>query len=171
MKEIIKNYRFEIITILIVGTLYVLNKLLILPFGGYKLLYFRQWYFSDLLAPAMLLSILIIIYGVKGMPKLSYFQMCAIVLIAGCFWEFIVPTYKFDSIGDINDLACYAIGFHVFYLLRVVLKFYKKYEYLFVVKEEKQNIKNEVHEIVEEVNEIHEVNEVYEIIEEVNIEQ
>ncbi len=102
--------------ILLCLILYGANEALFKGLEG-PLSWFFAGYYNDLLAPALLISFVSIVYFLTIRQIVSNFWWCLLlVMFSGVFWEYITPLYK-ESVSDPFDLFAYLVGFLGYWVL------------------------------------------------------
>lgn len=91
-----------------VSAAYVLNRFLLIPLTGSRLL---AWYGADFLAGALMLCLLNALLAAAGRPPVRrVLPACAFLLACGLFWEFVTPLYLPRSVSDPWDVAACCLG-------------------------------------------------------------
>lgn len=91
-----------------IGTLYVLNRFLLAPLTGSRLL---AWHFADFLAGALMMCLLNGLLELMGQqPLRRTWVISAFSLGCGLFWEVITPLYLPRSVGDPWDILSVWLG-------------------------------------------------------------
>ena len=85
--------------------LYACNKLWFLPAASGPLRLFLAWYFSDLLAGALLLALVELVSPIRSVPAAAGY-----LLACGLFLELAPLLYKPSSVCDPWDLLAYLAG-------------------------------------------------------------
>ena len=91
-----------------IGTLYAINRFLLSPLTGSRLL---SWHFADFLAGALMLCILNGLLELLGRrPVYRVWSVSAFALGCGLFWEVVTPLYLPRSVGDPRDVLAVWLG-------------------------------------------------------------
>ena len=76
---------------------------------------FFAGYFNDLLAGTLILAIVNLLLVPARLPPLDRpLPATAFILLCGCFWEFVTPLYRPESVCDPLDLLAYLAGAWVY---------------------------------------------------------
>lgn len=75
-----------------------------------------QCYFNDILAGILLNAIAQIMLTNKGLKYTLYRGIC-LTIVAGIFWEYIVPLFNSRSFSDPLDIIAYLTGFIIFIII------------------------------------------------------
>lgn len=91
-----------------IGTLYVLNRFLLAPLTGSRLL---SWHGADFLAGALMLCLLNGLLELLGRrPARRVWAVSVFALGCGLFWEVATPLYLPRSVGDPWDILSVWLG-------------------------------------------------------------
>lgn len=91
-----------------IGTLYAVNRFLLSPLTGSRLL---AWHGADFLAGAMMLCVLNGSLELLGRrPVRRALAVSAFALGCGLFWELVTPLYLPRSVGDPRDVLAVWLG-------------------------------------------------------------
>lgn len=94
-----------------VGTLYTLNRWVLIPCSSGAVHRLLAWHGADLLAGALILCILNAALETAGRPTVKQFlPASAFLLGCGCFWECVTPLYLSRSVSDPRDVAAVWLG-------------------------------------------------------------
>ncbi|MBC5737967.1 hypothetical protein [Lawsonibacter faecis] len=91
--------------------LYLCNRLFFLPGTTGAVHLFFAWYFSDLLAGALIPAIAALLLILARLPPLTRpLSVTGFALLCGLFWELVTPLYKPGAVCDPLDLPAYLAG-------------------------------------------------------------
>ena len=108
----------NIITVILGGGLYWLNRLWLSGITGGALQWFLRGYFSDILAGLILPAVVSILLLLVGRPPLRHWRPIALLLLgAGLVWECLAPLWKSGAVFDWWDFPAYQLGGLVYVLL------------------------------------------------------
>lgn len=99
--------RYAASGVLIAG-LYLLNRFLLVPLTGWRLL---AWHGADFLAGGLMLCFLNgLLLLVRRRPLERFFPASLFLLGCGLFWEIVTPLYLPRSVGDPRDVLAVWLG-------------------------------------------------------------
>ena len=99
--------RYAASGVLIAG-LYLLNRFLLVPLTGWRLL---AWHGADFLAGGLMLCFLNgLLLLARRRPVERVFPASAFLLGCGLFWEVLTPLYLPRSVGDPRDVLAVWLG-------------------------------------------------------------
>lgn len=99
--------RYAASGVLIAG-LYLLNRFLLVPLTGWRLL---AWHGADFLAGGLMLCFLNgLLLLARRRPVERVFPASAFLLGCGLFWEVLTPLYLPQSVGDPRDVVAVWLG-------------------------------------------------------------
>lgn len=99
--------RYAASGVLIAG-LYLLNRFLLVPLTGWRLL---AWHGADFLAGGLMLCFLNgLLLLARRRPLERVFPVSAFLLGCGLFWEIVTPLYLPRSVGDPWDVLAVWLG-------------------------------------------------------------
>lgn len=85
-----------------IAVLYALNRFLLVPLTGSRLL---AWHGADFLAGGLMLCVLNALLAAANRPPLTrLLPGTAFLLGCGLFWEYITPLYLSRSVSDLRDI-------------------------------------------------------------------
>ena len=88
--------------------LYLLNRFLLIPLTGWRLL---AWHGADFLAGGLMLCLLnILLWLARRRPADRFLPASAFLLGCGLFWEVVTPRYLPRSVGDPWDVLAVWLG-------------------------------------------------------------
>ena len=91
-----------------VAGLYLLNRFLLVPLTGWRLL---AWHGADLLAGGLMLCLLNgLLLLARRRPVERFLPASAFLLGCGLFWEVVTPRYLPRSVGDPWDVLAVWLG-------------------------------------------------------------
>lgn len=92
----------------IIAILYILNRFVLIPRTGSRLL---AWHGADFLAGGLMVCLLSALLECSGRPPLRRW-LSATVFLLGCglFWEYVTPLYLTRSVSDPRDLLAVWLG-------------------------------------------------------------
>lgn len=91
-----------------IAGLYLLNRFLLVPLTGWRLL---AWHGADFLAGGLMLCLLnILLYLSCRRPVARTLSASLFLLFCGLFWEVVTPLYLPRSVGDPRDVAAVWLG-------------------------------------------------------------
>ena len=92
----------------IIAGLYLLNRFLLIPLTGWRLL---AWHGADFLAGGLMLCLLnILLYLSRRRPVERTLSASLFLLFCGLFWEVVTPLYLPRSVGDPWDVLAVWLG-------------------------------------------------------------
>jgi len=109
----LKSYKLPAAVLALCAVLFAVNSLWLkgrLPFF--------TGYFNDILAGCVLMAatnLLLALAGLRPMAKL--WHCLALTVSAGLFWEYVTPLYLSRSVSDPLDIAAYAAGGIIWYIV------------------------------------------------------
>jgi hypothetical protein len=113
-----KCYRFENLMIFTISILmYVLNTLIFSKITSFKLNYFFNCYFNDLLAPILLLSYINLLLSILKEKIYSLKYLILIILLCSIVWEYLIIYFKPNSVSDPLDVLFYLLGTLIYWFL------------------------------------------------------
>ena len=99
--------RYAASGVLIAG-LYLLNRFLLVPLTGWRLL---AWHGADFLAGGLMLCFLNgLLLLARRRPLERFFPASLFLLGCGLFWEVLTPLYLPRSVGDPRDVLAVWLG-------------------------------------------------------------
>jgi hypothetical protein len=113
-----KCYRFENLMIFSVSiSMYVLNTLIFSKITSFRLNYFFNCYFNDLLAPILLLSYINLLLSILKEKIYSLKYLILIILLCSIVWEYLIIYFKPNSVSDPLDVLFYLLGTLIYWFL------------------------------------------------------
>lgn len=92
----------------IIAGLYLLNRFLLIPLTGWRLL---AWHGADFLAGGLMLCFLNgLLLLARRRPLERVFPASLFLLGCGLFWEIVTPLYLPRSVGDPRDVLAVWLG-------------------------------------------------------------
>lgn len=92
----------------VIAGLYALNRFLLIPLTGSRLL---AWHGADFLAGGLMLCLVNGLLEYSGRPPLRRFlPVTGFLLICGLFWEYVTPLYLARSVSDPRDVLAVWLG-------------------------------------------------------------
>ena len=92
----------------VIAGLYALNRFLLIPLTGSRLL---AWHGADFLAGGLMLCLVNGLLELSGRPPLGRFLPATLFLLGcGLFWEFVTPLYLARSVSDPWDVLAVWLG-------------------------------------------------------------
>jgi hypothetical protein len=92
----------------VIAALYALNRFLLIPLTGSRLL---SWYGADFLAGGLMLCVLNALLTAVGRPPVRRaFPATLFLLGCGAFWEYVTPLYLPRSVSDPRDILAVWLG-------------------------------------------------------------
>ena len=100
--------RRYLIPIPVIGGLYLLNRFLLSPLTGIRLL---AWHGADALAGALMLCLVNALLVLARRPPMRCFLPASLFALGcGLFWEVVTPLYLPRSVGDPRDVLAVCLG-------------------------------------------------------------
>ena len=116
----IKKYQKDITTLLIAGSLYLINNLFIKKLTSGNIQYFFICYFNDILAPLVILPYCNILFEYVNIKLIDFKYIIIFILICGFVWEFLAPFIKENSFCDLFDFIAYITGAAIYWIIQKI---------------------------------------------------
>ena len=90
--------------------------------GDGLLNYILVCHFNDTIGGLLFVSYTNIFLNTRNQMLEGWLGIVLLCLSAGFFWEYVTPLFRRNTTSDIIDVACYAIGGSIYWLILKILR-------------------------------------------------
>lgn len=115
--EAAKKRKVNYYGILVVGTIYILNKKFFSIHTEGWVQYFCKCYLNDMICPLLILGVSQIMLIWAGYEIKCFRHYISMGVLTGIIWEYFAPIINPKSVTDVLDIVCYMLGTFLYYIL------------------------------------------------------